>query len=71
MLAERLEVGDLVDGAILRNLLQRRWSGLSERRVAESALRALKQLGWLRLERYQPPGGGRPSLHIRLHPELR
>jgi hypothetical protein len=67
-LAKRIERKDVVDGMSVRDLLRKKWSGLTTQESVGEALDELTVAGWLKVE--EKPTGGRSSQAIRLHPDL-
>jgi Protein of unknown function (DUF3987)/Bifunctional DNA primase/polymerase, N-terminal len=70
-LAEKIEDGAVLDGQTVRDIYRNHWSGLSTAEAVQEALRVLEDSGWLLVESVDPPGPGRPSEIIRLHPDFR
>jgi Protein of unknown function (DUF3987) len=71
--ADHLLRGDVKEGMSLRDVYQRRWSGLTNTETVHRAADTLVEAGWIRLHR-QPPGagGGRPpSPLIFVNPAIR
>lgn len=68
-LADRIQSGDVQDGATLREISRPQWSGLRTAQLARAAAELLESLGWVRVESRDT--GGRPSPVLRLHPRLR
>ncbi len=66
-LAARIKRGEVKDGATPREVYRNHWAGLDKDAVAR-ALDVLEGCGWLRLA--ELPTAGRPSLVIRLSPNL-
>jgi putative DNA primase/helicase len=68
-LAAKIDEGEVKDGATVRDIYRAGWEGLSDRNVVMAGLEVLAENNWLRVE--DKSTGGRPTLVIRLHPELR
>ncbi len=67
-LARKLHAGAVKDGATVRSIAERDWSGLGSAGTVHAAAETLERLGWLRLDTLET--GGRPSTVIRLNPRL-
>jgi hypothetical protein len=67
-LAAKIEAGEVSDVATVRDLYRPQWSGLATPELVDGAVARLAALNWLRTE--ERSTGGRPSVVIRLHPEL-
>ena len=67
-LAKRIERKDVFDGMSVRDLLRKKWSGLTTQDSVAEALDELTVAGWLKVE--ERPTEGRSSQAIRLHPDL-
>jgi hypothetical protein len=68
-LAMKIDEGEIKDGATVRDIYKADWEGLSDRDVVMAGLEVLAEHNWVRIETVST--GGRPSLKIRLHPDLR
>lgn len=69
-LAQAISAGDVSDGCSLRDIYRHGWSGLKRARDVNDAADTLSGYGWCRLEERLGEEGGRPSVVIRLHPDL-
>ena len=69
-LLDRIEMGEVADGATLRSVKRPRWSELANQDAVDSAISELERRGVLRLEKVRPRAGGRPSLILRIRPDL-
>jgi hypothetical protein len=67
----KMTAGALVDGVTVRDIYQHGWSGLGNADAVAAALGVLERAGWVRVDRLQPAGGGRPSEVVRVHPSVR
>lgn len=71
--ADHLLRGTVPDGMSLRDVCQRRWSGLTSTKAVRDAANTLVEAGWIRL--HQVPagasGGCPPSPQIFVNPEIR
>lgn len=70
-LLDRIQAGDVEHGAKVRDIYNKQWSGLATREEVATAAEILEERGWIRRATVKPPGGGRPSEVIHVHPELR
>jgi hypothetical protein len=70
-LLDRIFDGDVKHNTPVRELYRKGWQDLSTHEAVLKAIGTLKEYGWLRLAEVKPPGGGRPSQRLYLHPELR
>jgi hypothetical protein len=68
-LSLKIEEGAIKDGQTVRDIYHAKWEGLSDRAVVMAGLEVLAEHNWIRTENVST--GGRPSLKIRLHPDLR
>lgn len=68
-LALKIEEGAIKDGQTVRDIYNADWEGLKDRDVVMAGLEVLAEHKWIRTETVST--GGRPSLKIRLHPDLR
>lgn len=69
-LAQKIENGEVEDGMTLREAYRPKWSGLNREAVRE-ALAILADCKWINTEaKAAGATGGRPSIVIRLHPDL-
>lgn len=76
-LLAKLRAGALADGdGVLaqsftaRQLANRRWATLGDASVVTRASEILVDHGWLSAQEVRPVGGGRPTVHYRLHSTL-
>jgi putative DNA primase/helicase len=70
-LLQRIENGDVVHRAKVREVYNNQWTDLATREEVLEAAAILQDLGWVRLVKVKPQGGGRPSEEIHVHPDLR
>lgn len=71
-LLDRIEVGDVEHGVKVREIYRNQWSGLTTTEEAAQAIEVLEEHGWVRQVTAKPsPRGGRPSVVLHIHPELR
>lgn len=68
VLAEKIELGEVIDGQKVNDIYQRNWRGLETKAQVNDALNILEKCNWLRTEIL--PTKGRPSRILRLHPSL-
>lgn len=71
VLAARIEDGTIADMTPIRDLARAGWRGLRSPEQVNAAVRELELTQWVRVESHKPARGGRPSVVIRVHPELR
>ncbi|MBV9455594.1 MAG: DUF3987 domain-containing protein [Rubrobacter sp.] len=67
----RIEAGDVVHGMKTRDVWRKGWQGLATAEDLRQAVEVLEEHGWARREMLKPPGGGRPSERLHVHPSLR
>jgi hypothetical protein len=70
-LLERIEGGDVAHGMKTRDIWRKGWQDLATAEDLRRAVEVLEEHGWVRREMVKPPGGGRPSEHLHVHPSLR
>jgi Protein of unknown function (DUF3987) len=70
ILAGHIEDGKLIDGMPLREIAKKGWGGLKNVDLIKAAVAEIEPLGWCRIEEHKPPGRGRSSTVIRLHPHF-
>jgi hypothetical protein len=71
-LAAKMEAGAIEDGAAVRDIYRRQWSGLTTADQVAAGLAVLEAAHWVRVEEGgASERGGRPSERVRLHPDLR
>ncbi len=70
-LLRRIEDGAVEHRTKIREIYNNQWSDLATREEVLEAVEHLQGLGWVRLVRVKPPGGGRPSEELHVHPDLR
>lgn len=68
-LAAKIRAGAVVDEIPVRDIYRSHWSGLATEDDVDGAIDGLEQAGWVRREQRQT--GGRPTVLLRLHPQLR
>lgn len=66
LLAERLLDKQLIDGFTCRTLIHKGWSGLGDKELAQAALDALTEYGWITETEIR--SGGRPTVKYSLNP---
>ncbi len=67
-LAARIRQGSIAEGAAVREIYRRGWSGLRAREAVDEGLAVLEGFGWVRVETRE--NGANPSRVVRLHPTL-
>jgi hypothetical protein len=70
-LLERMRDGLVKHGDSLRDIHVRRWPGLTTKDEVQDAVEVLEAHGCVRLVERRSPSGGRPSMKLQLHPDLR
>jgi hypothetical protein len=71
-LLDRIEVGDVEHGAIVREIYRNQWSQLTTPEEVAVAIEVLEEHGWVRqVTARSGPRGGRPSEALHVHPDLR
>lgn len=70
-LLEHIEAGDVAHEAKLRSIYNNGWQGLGTREEVAGAVAILEEYGWVRKVEVKPPGRGRPSEVLHLHPDMR
>ena len=70
-LLEHLQAGDIRHSVKTREVWRKGWPGLNTADDLREALEILEGLGWVRRFAIKPTGGGRPSVRLHLHPDLR
>ena len=68
-LLEKLDDGSVKDGTTVRDIYRKEWEGLDSKEIVMQGLEVLAEHHYIRTE--EESTGGRPTLKIRLHPELR
>ena len=68
-LAGKIEEGALQHGTAVRDIYRRGWEGLKAQQEVMQGFEVLAEYHWARTE--EKSTGGRPSLIVHLHPELR
>jgi hypothetical protein len=70
-LLEKIEDGTVDHRMKLRLIADKGWENLSSTDKVREAIAILEAHGWVRLVQVKPPGRGRPSEQLFLHPDLR
>jgi hypothetical protein len=70
-LLEHIQVGDVRHGSKAREIQRKGWPGLTTAQELGEALDILVSLGWVRRVTVKPPGRGRSSEQIHVHPGCR
>ena len=68
-LAEKIQVGAVVDGMSIKEITERDWSGLTRTGMVHAGIDLLEAALWVRRE--TEPTGGRSRVNLRLNPSLR
>jgi hypothetical protein len=68
-LSAKIKAGEVQDGATVRSIYDRHWSGLSTNKQVVAALDVLCSAGWVQIDRVET--GGRPSDVVRIHPSFK
>jgi hypothetical protein len=68
-LSAKIEAGKIRDGATIRSIYDRHWSGLSTSKQVVTALDVLSAAGWVCIDRMETRD--RPSDVVRIHPRFR
>lgn len=69
-LISRIKSGDIFDGASVRSIYRKNWSGLQNRDDVLSAIEVVSDSNWIALVAGTPKGGGPTTEVIRLNPQL-
>ncbi len=70
-LLARIQAGDVEHGMKTREIWRKGWRGMATTEELREIVGILEDHGWVRRVTVRPEGGGRPSEHLHLHPELR
>jgi Protein of unknown function (DUF3987) len=71
LLATKIRRGRLASPFTGRDVYRNEWTGLTEARVVQGALKSLEDLGWIRAEAVRGGDGGRPTVQFHINPRLR
>jgi hypothetical protein len=71
VLLEKIQRGEVRNGAKIRDIRRRSFPGLETIEHLRQASEILEDLGWVRKVEVKPPGRGRPTEKLLIHPEER
>jgi putative DNA primase/helicase len=71
LLATKIKRGRLASPFTGRDVYRNEWTGLTEARVVQGALKSLEDLGWIRAEAVRGGDSGRPTVRFHINPRLR